>query len=110
MNSPLPFSRLGHYEIVDRIGHGGMGEVYLGFERELDRKLAIKVLPDELAQSADFIRRFKSEATAAAKLVHPNIVPIYCSGEDQGRHFYVMPFVAGESLAGLARAAAATDG
>ncbi|HEY3968800.1 MAG TPA: protein kinase [Planctomycetaceae bacterium] len=96
---PLPFARLGHYEIVRQIGHGGMGDVYLGYEQALDRKVAIKVLPADLARSDDFVRRFRTEATAVAKLNHPNIVPIHLIGEDQGHHFYVMQFVEGESLA-----------
>ena len=98
-DEPLPFSRLGHYEIVRRIGRGGMGDVYLGYEAALDRKVAIKVLPADLARSEDFVRRFRTEATAVAKLNHPNIVPIHLIGEDQGHHFYVMQFVEGESLA-----------
>lgn len=97
----LPFTRLEHYEIVSRIGHGGMGDVFLGYERALDRKVAIKVLPQELARSEEFVRRFKAEATAAAKLTHPNIVKIYLIGEDQGHHFFAMQFVEGESLADL---------
>ncbi|HLJ12501.1 MAG TPA: protein kinase [Planctomycetaceae bacterium] len=99
--APLPFSRLAHYEIVSRIGRGGMGDVYQGYERTLDRKVAIKVLPADLARSDDFIDRFKAEATAAAKLIHPNIIQIHLIGEDAGHHFFVMQYVEGESLAGL---------
>src|SRR6266478_5157405 len=98
---PLPFARLGHYEIVARIGHGGMGDVYRGYERDLDRQVAIKVLPAELARSDDFVRRFRTEATAVAKLNHPNIVPIHFIGEDEGHHFFAMQYVEGESLAEL---------
>jgi len=97
----LPFTRLGHYEIVSRIGRGGMGDVYLGYERSLDRKVAIKVLPAELARDGDFVRRFKSEASAAAKLIHPHVVRIYVIGEEAGYHFFAMQYVEGESLAGL---------
>jgi serine/threonine protein kinase len=95
----LPFARLGHYEIVRKIGRGGMGDVYLGYEASLDRHVAIKVLPADLARSDDFVRRFRTEATAVAKLNHPNIVPIHFIGEDLGHHFYVMQYVEGESLA-----------
>lgn len=98
---PIPFSQLGHYEIVNRIGRGGMGDVYRGYERTLDRVVAVKVLPVDLARSSDFVRRFRSEATAVAKLNHPNIVPIHFIGEDQGHHYYAMQFVDGESLADL---------
>lgn len=97
----IPFAKLGHYEIVGRIGHGGMGDVYQGYESGLDRHVAIKVLPPELGRQVDFVRRFKAEATAAAKLIHPNIIQIYYIGEDAGHHFFAMQYVAGESLAEL---------
>jgi len=95
----LPFQTLGHYEIVARIGHGGMGDVYKGYERVLDRTVAIKVLPSELSRQDDFVRRFYAEATAAAKLIHPNIIQIHFIGEDAGHHFFAMQYVDGESLA-----------
>ncbi len=97
----LPFTRLGHYDVTDRIGRGGMGDVYLGYEQGLDRKVAIKVLPADLARQSEFVRRFKAEATAAARLVHPNIIQIYFIGEDSGNHFFAMQYVAGESVADL---------
>jgi formylglycine-generating enzyme required for sulfatase activity/serine/threonine protein kinase/WD40 repeat protein len=94
----LPFSRLGHYRIVERIGRGGMGDVYLGYEESLQRRVAIKVLPAELARDEDFVCRFQAEATAAAKLTHPNIVPIYFIGQDASCHYFAMQYVEGESL------------
>jgi len=94
----LPFARLGHYRILGRIGGGGMGDVYRGYDESLDREVAIKVLPAELARDKDYVRRFHTEATAAAKVAHPNIVPAYFSGEDDGHHFFAMQFVQGESL------------
>lgn len=97
----LPFERLGHYEIVERIGHGGMGDVYRGYERSLDRTVAIKVLPTEFTRHEDFVRRFYAEATAAARLSHPNVIDIYFISEDQGHHFFAMQFVEGETLADL---------
>jgi serine/threonine protein kinase len=97
----LPFQKLGHYQILSRLGHGGMGEVYLGYERGLDRKVAIKVLPARFACDADLVRRFHSEAMAAAKLVHPNIIQIYYIGEDAGHTFFAMQYVDGMSLARL---------
>jgi WD40 repeat protein len=97
--TPLPFTRLAHYEIVARIGHGGMGDVYRGYESALDRPVAIKVLPAELARQEDFVRRFRAEAMAAARLTHPNIVPIYFIGDDCGTLFFSMQMVEGESLA-----------
>ncbi|MCY2987329.1 MAG: protein kinase, partial [Planctomycetota bacterium] len=80
--SELPFRTLGHYEIIGRIGHGGMGDVYQGYERKLGRTVAIKVLPPELARQEDFVRRFYAEASAAATLIHPNIIQIYFIGEE----------------------------
>jgi serine/threonine protein kinase/formylglycine-generating enzyme required for sulfatase activity len=95
---PLPFERLGHYRIIARIGHGGMGDVYQGYDESLDRYVAIKVLPPEFARDEDFVRRFHAEATAAARIAHPNVVPVYFSGEDAGHHFFAMQFIEGESL------------
>jgi formylglycine-generating enzyme required for sulfatase activity/serine/threonine protein kinase len=91
--------QLGHYRILDRIGGGGMGDVYRGHDESLDREVAIKVLPPELARDQDFVKRFHQEATAAAKLKHPNVVPIYYCGNDGGHHYFAMQFVEGESLA-----------
>ncbi len=99
IQAPLPFTRLAHYEIVARIGHGGMGDVYRGYEPALDRHVAIKVLPAELARQEDFVRRFRAEAMAAARLTHPNIVQIYFIGDDCGTLFFSMQMVEGESLA-----------
>lgn len=97
----LPFHTLGHYRIVARIGHGGMGDVYKGYEEMLDRTVAIKVLPRDFAREPDFVRRFRAEATAAARLIHPNIIQIYFIGEEAGHHFFAMQYVEGESLADL---------
>lgn len=98
-NSALPFQHLGGYTIVGRLGSGGMGEVYKGFDAALGRYVAIKVLPVELARSDDFVMRFRNEAAAAARVEHPHIVPIYTIGFDQGRHFFAMQFVEGQTLA-----------
>jgi serine/threonine protein kinase len=95
----LPFFQLGHYRVLARVGRGGMGDVYRAYDPSLDRDVAIKVLPAEFARQADFVRRFHAEATAAARLSHPNIVPIHFIGEDQGHHFFAMQYVEGESLA-----------
>ena len=94
----LPFTRLGHYRVDQRIGRGGMGDVYLGYEEALQRPVAIKVLPAEFNRDEDFVRRFQAEAAAAARVVHPNIVPIYFIGQDAGHHFFAMQYVEGESL------------
>ncbi|HYW80185.1 MAG TPA: serine/threonine-protein kinase, partial [Thermoguttaceae bacterium] len=94
----LPFDRLGHFQILSRIGAGGMGDVYRGYDESLDRHVAIKVLPTGLARDADFVERFKAEATAAAKVTHPNVVPVHFIGEDAGHHFFAMQFIEGETL------------
>src|SRR5437764_14233763 len=78
----FPFTLAGAYEVTARIGQGGMGDVYLAYERALDRKVAIKVLPADLARSPEFVRRFHAEAAAAAKLVHPNIIRIHRISQD----------------------------
>ncbi len=95
----LPFTKLGHFQIVARLGSGGMGDVYQAYDTQLERTVALKVLPLELARQEDFVRRFTDEAKAAARLVHPNIVQIYFIGEDAGHHYFAMQYVAGETLA-----------
>ena len=89
---------VGHYRIIDKIGAGGMGEVYLAEDTELNRKVALKFLPPHLCQDADCRARFKREAQAAAKLDHPNIVSVFEVGEFQGRPFFSMQHVEGQSL------------
>jgi formylglycine-generating enzyme required for sulfatase activity/serine/threonine protein kinase len=95
----LSGTSLGHFRIVERIGRGGMGDVYKGYDESLDRFVAVKVLPPELARDEEFVRRFRAEAVAAAKIGHPNIVPVYFIGHDAGLHFFAMHYVEGESLA-----------
>lgn len=89
---------VGHYQIIEKIGSGGMGEVYLAEDTELDRKVALKFLPPHLCQDEDCRKRFKREAQAAAKLSHPNIVTIHEVGDFQGRPFFAMEHIAGRSL------------
>jgi serine/threonine protein kinase/WD40 repeat protein len=95
----VPFQKLGHFDVIARLGRGGMGEVYLGYESGLDRRVAIKVLPAEMARDPDLVRRFRAEATAAARLIHPNIIQIHFIGEDAGHQFFAMQYVEGLSLA-----------
>ena len=90
---------LGRYQLVRQIGAGSMGDVYEGYEPDLDRRVAIKVLPFDLAQQEDFIRRFRREASAAGSLTHPNIVSVHYFGEQRGQYFFVMQYVPGQSLA-----------
>jgi len=87
-----------HYRVIEKIGAGGMGEVYLAEDTELNRKVALKFLPTHLCQDADCRARFKREAQAAAKLDHPNIVTVYEVGEHQGRPFFAMQLVEGQTL------------
>src|SRR5437660_2200879 len=91
-------AKLGRYEIRSKIGAGGMGEVYLALDARLDRKVALKILPAELASNQDRMRRFTQEAKAAAALNHPNIAHIYEVGEHNGIHFIAMEFIDGHTL------------
>jgi eukaryotic-like serine/threonine-protein kinase len=91
-------TKLGRYEIISQIGAGGMGEVYLAEDTSLHRKVALKVLPAELATQQDRMRRFKQEATSAASLNHPNIAHIYEIDESDGTNFIAMEYVAGTTL------------
>ena len=93
-----PETILGHYRVVSQIGAGGMGEVYLAEDSRLHRKVALKILPAEMAANQDRMRRFKQEATAAAALNHPNIAHIYEIGESDGTNFIAMEFVEGVTL------------
>jgi len=93
-------SKLGPYEILARIGAGGMGEVYRARDTQLDRDVAIKVLPAALAQDAELLARFEREAKVLASLNHPNIAQIYGVEESGGVRALVMELVPGESLKG----------
>ncbi|MEE9393666.1 MAG: protein kinase [Planctomycetota bacterium] len=90
--------RIGRYPILKRIGRGGMGEVFLGFDEQLRRQVAIKILPRRMAADPAWIQRFEREATAVSALEHPYIVPIYELGVAGDLHFFVMRFVDGDPL------------
>ncbi|MBI5267114.1 MAG: serine/threonine protein kinase, partial [candidate division Zixibacteria bacterium] len=90
-----------HYRIVEKIGAGGMGEVYLAEDTKLNRRVALKFLPVHACQDADRRSRFTREAQAAAKLNHPNIVTIYEVSEFSGRPFFAMEHIDGKSLRDL---------
>ena len=92
---------LGHYRIVEKIGEGGMGEVYRAHDEKLDRDVAIKVLPEAVTQDAGRLARFETEAKAVAALNHPNIVTIHSVEEDEGVHFITMELVEGKTLSEL---------
>lgn len=86
------------YEIIRLLGRGGMGAVYHAHERALDRPVAIKVLPPDAATTPEGRERFLREARTAARLTHPNIVPLFTFGEAAGLIYFVMGYVDGESL------------
>jgi eukaryotic-like serine/threonine-protein kinase len=98
-----PGTLLGKYRLLAKLGAGGMGEVYLAKDTVLDRQIAIKVLPPDVASDESRMRRFVQEAKAAASLNHPNIAHVYEVGEDNGVHFIAMEYVDGETLSSYIR-------
>lgn len=91
-------TRLSHYRIITKVGSGGMGEVYLAQDTELDRRVALKFLPLHLCPDEDCRRRFRREAQAAARLNHPNIIHVYEVSEQEGRPFFAMEHIEGRTL------------
>src|SRR5262245_4938446 len=92
-------TNLGPYELLEQIGSGGMGEVYKARDARLNRMVAVKVLPEHVAQNAERKQRFVREAQAIAALNHPNICVVHDVGEDSGTHYLVMEYLEGETLA-----------
>ncbi len=89
---------VGKYKIVEKIGEGGMGIVYKGIQISLNRPVAMKMLPQNLASDKDFVTRFKQEALSVAKLNHRNIIQVYDTDELEGNYFIIMEYVEGETL------------
>src|SRR5262249_42201536 len=93
-----PGTKLGRYEIRSHLGAGGMGEVYLAQDTGLDRKVALKILPDEVAADSDRMKRFVQEAKAASGLNHPNIITIYEIDQTGSTPFIAAEFIEGSTL------------
>lgn len=101
MVSIPPGSSLGRYQILEQIGQGGMATVFRAHDPELNRTVAIKVLPSYKSEDTTFVRRFRTEAQAIARLNHPNIVQVYDFGQDKGFSYIVMERVTGGTLSDL---------
>lgn len=100
--------RFPHLEIVDLLGHGGMGAVYKVRQKDLDRWAALKILPDEVASDPSFAERFQREARALAQLGHPHIVTVYEFGQRDGVYFLLMEYVDGVTLRQASRSGQVT--
>lgn len=98
MTLVLPNQQFGAYRVISPLGRGGMAAVYRVYEAELDREVALKVLPAELMQQTGFLERFAREAKLIARLEHPNIVPVYASGVTDGTPWMALRLVSGGTL------------
>jgi len=98
-----PRTYMGRYELTHLVARGGMAQVYRAVDLQLDRPVALKVLFPELSVDKTFVERFRREAQAAANLSHPNIVPVFDWGEDDGVYFIVMEYIDGRSLSTVLR-------
>src|SRR3989442_1499672 len=94
----MELTSISRYRILEKLGAGGMGEVYLAEDTKLGRKVALKILAEELTQNRDRLSRFDQEAYAASALNHPNILTIYEMGDDNGRHYIATEYIDGATL------------
>jgi len=98
----LSGKQLGQYQVVEALGGGGMASVYKAYQANMERHVALKILPRHLAAEPDFVSRFKNESKVIASLEHPNILPVYDFGEADGYTYLVMRYVeGGQTLSGL---------
>ena len=99
MDSPLsPGTKLGRYEVRYQIGSGGMGEVYLAYDTQLERTVALKILPENVAADQTRLQRFVQEAKSASALNHPNILTVFEIGQADSIHFIACEYIDGETL------------
>jgi serine/threonine protein kinase len=94
----LSGTAIGGYKLIRKVAEGGMGVVYEAIQTKLDRKVALKVLTEQLGWRPEFLQRFEREAKAAAALNHPNMVQVFDYGEAAGRHYIIMEFIEGQNL------------
>jgi len=95
---PPSTQRMGDFELIEKIGQGGMGSVYKARQISMDRLVALKLLPENLARDPQFVSRFYREARASARLDHPNVIRGIAVGEVEGSHYFAMEYVQGRSL------------
>ena len=106
---PVAGSMIGRFQILSELGRGGMAVVYRALQPDLDRVVALKVLPAHLTDDPSYVARFRQEARSAAKLEHPHIMPIYEVGETDGFHYIAMKFIAGRTLKQIVQQEGALD-
>ncbi len=94
----MPGDHLGHFELIEYVGGGGMGRVYRAMDTRLARIVALKILPPDQAADSETVQRFQNEAQSAARLDHENIARVHYVGEDRGVHFIAFEFVEGENI------------